>query len=304
MKALFVGLGSIGKRHLKDFYNECIKRKIDPEIHALRRSITDLGELNSLVAKQITQVTDADYDVVFITNPTNLHIEALRQYKEIGKFYFVEKPIFERPIYSLSELNLNEANTYVAAPMRHTFVYKTLKQVVNQHKVFSSRIICSSYLPEWRPGIDYRKNYSALRDMGGGVTLDLIHEIDYITDLFGYPEKSYNFRGKYSNLEITSDDLSIYIMKFTNLLCEVHLDYFGRVYRRTCEVFTENGSYIADFHKETVTEPNGNIIDCHKMQNEEFISEMQYFVDFVMGSGVVFNSPQNAYRSLQISLGV
>lgn len=76
--------------------------------------------------------------------------------------------------------------------------------------------------------MDYRTVYSAHKDMGGGVTIDLIHEWDYLVELFGKPEKMYNFKGTYSHLEIDSDDLSVYIAQYPTLLCEVHLDYFGR----------------------------------------------------------------------------
>ena len=73
----------------------------------------------------------------------------------------------------------------------------------------SARVICSSYLPDWRPGVDYRTVYSAHKALGGGVTIDLIHEWDYLVDLFGVPQKLYNFKGTYSDLEIDSDDLSV-----------------------------------------------------------------------------------------------
>lgn len=65
--------------------------------------------------------------------------------------------------------------------------------------------------------------YSAHKALGGGVTIDLIHEWDYLVDLFGVPETICNIRGKYSDLEIDSDDLSIYIAQYPTLLAEVHL---------------------------------------------------------------------------------
>ena len=82
--------------------------------------------------------------------------------------------------------------------------------------------------------------------MGGGVTIDLIHEWDYLVELFGKPEKMYNFKGTYSHLEIDSDDLSVYIAQYPTLLCEVHLDYFGREYRRSIELLCKNGTVTAE----------------------------------------------------------
>lgn len=304
MKALFIGVGSIGKRHIKDFYNECKRNGIVPEIYALRRVINDLGELNDYVSAQITEIGDKDsYDVAFITNPTNLHYDALLKCKGKIKYYYIEKPIFEKTDYDLTKLDINADNSYVACPMRHTLTYWKLKEIVNKNRVFSSRIICSSYLPEWRKGIDYRNNYSAIREMGGGVTLDLIHEMDYLLDLFGKPQESYNLKGQYSDLEISSDDLSVYIMKFKDMICEVHLDYFGRKASRTCEVFTHDGTYIADFYGETITYPNGNVVDCHTIENEEYINEMEYFYHFITNGEQSINSPGEAVETLKISLG-
>lgn len=304
MKALFVGLGSICRRHVEDFYDECFARGVIPEIHVLRREITELGCLGKFVTKQITSVTDADYDVVFITNPTRLHFESIKELESKGRFFFIEKPIADSLSYCFNDLNIDEYNTYVAAPMRHTRIYKQLKKIVTSHSVFASRIICSSYLPEWRPNIDYRNVYSAKKGLGGGVSLDLIHEIDYALDLFGKPEEIFNIKGHVSNLEIDSDDISAYLFRFHTSVCEMHLDYFGRKYTRICEIFTEEGTYVTDFFHECITCPDGTVVNWHVKDNEEFKEEMEYFLDFVTGKTKVnINSPANAIFDLQVALG-
>ena len=302
MKALFVGVGSIGRRHIKDFYAECEKNSIVPEIHVLRRQVGNLGDVEGIVSRQITDMTDNDYDVVFITNPTNLHFEALKKCKGRVKWYFVEKPIFEKCNYNLADLGINDTNTYVAAPMRHTLVYKKLKELVENHKVFSARVICSSYLPEWRKGVDYREVYSARKEMGGGVNLDLIHEIDYVYDLFGEPNNVLGVSGKYSDLEISSNDLSTFIFQYSNNLCEIHLDYFGRKSIRTCEIYTHEGTYTVDFYGEVICFPDGSEWDCHVMDNEEFVKEMEYFYHFINGETASINPPSLALKTLETAL--
>ena len=303
MKALFIGIGSIGKRHIRDFYNECRKHGVIPEIHALRRKTGGLGsEEDALIRKQITEITDSDYDVTFITNPTNLHYDAINKCRKRTKWYFIEKPIFDDPDLLIEDLDINSKNTYVAAPMRHTALYKELKKVVNDNPVFSVRVICSSYLPDWRKGVDYRTVYSAKREMGGGVNIDLIHEIDYIYDLLGEPKNVLGTSGKFSGLEITSNDLATFIFEYDDKLCEIHLDYFGRENRRTCEVFTENGTYIADFFGETLRCPDGSMIDCHKIPDEEFLNEMDYFYRFINGEAESMNPPDLALKTLRIAL--
>ena len=142
---------------------------------------------------------------------------------------FIEKPIFERTDRALADCLAPGQKAYVAAPMRWCGTMLALKKALPALSVVFGPGACARpTCPDWRPGVDYRTVYSAHKDMGGGVTIDLIHEWDYLVELFGKPEKMYNFKGTYSHLEIDSDDLSVYIARYPTLLCEVHLDYFGR----------------------------------------------------------------------------
>ncbi|MBP3366688.1 MAG: Gfo/Idh/MocA family oxidoreductase [Treponema sp.] len=305
MRFLFVGLGSISTKHIKDVVAIANEQKIECNITILRREISELPkELFSLKIRQIAELGDECYDVAFITNPTNLHYEILDKLKGKSNFFFIEKPIFESCKYDYRQLGITGKNAYIAAPMRHTGTYKELKNIIEENKVFSARIICSSYLPEWRPNIDYRKNYSAIKALGGGVTLDLIHEIDYMVGLFGLPEKVFNVHGKYSSLEIDSDDLSVYIAKYKDKLCEVHLDYFGREYQRKCELYTANGTYIADFKDNTISFPDGSIKDCNINNKTDLFMEMEYIFDFIAGKiKDNINTPEHGFEVLKISLG-
>ena len=305
MKFLFIGLGSISTKHIKDLATITNKRGIECEITVLRRKKGELSQ--DLLSYNITQITELDssvYDAAFITNPTNLHFQIMEQLKGKTKFYFIEKPIFECTDYNWKNLGINDKNAYVACPMRHSKVYKKLKEIVDTNKVFSARLICSSYLPDWRPNIDYRKNYSAIKALGGGVTLDLIHELDYMTGLFGLPEKVMNIHGKYSDLEIDSDDLSVYIAQYKDKLCEVHLDYFGRKYQRKCELYTSKCSYVADFKAETIEISDGTILNCQQDDKTNLYREMEYFVNFFTANvSENINTPEHAFEVLKITIG-
>lgn len=305
MKFLFIGLGSISTKHIKDLANITNARGINCEITVLRRKTSVLPQ--ELLSYKITQITELDsivYDAAFITNPTNLHFQIMEQLKNKAKFYFIEKPIFECTDYDWIGLGINDKNAYVACPIRHSKVYKKLKEIVDKNKVFSARLICSSYLPDWRPNIDYRKNYSAIKVLGGGVTLDLIHEIDYMAGLFGLPEKVMNIHGKYSDLEIDSDDLSVYIAQYKDKICEIHLDYFGRKYQRKCELYTSEFSYVADFKAETIEVSDGTILNWQRDDKTNLYREMEYFVSFMTGNiSENINTPEHAFEVLKITLG-
>ncbi len=314
--ALFIGLGSIGTRHLNNLTALCATRGLLLRADALR---SDLARpLREGVAEQLTaQFTAladaaalAHYDIAFVTNPTAYHADILTALQGKAGALFIEKPIFDQPQIDLvlEDIIPPSQKAYVAAPMRWCGAMLALKEYLASHPEaapYCARAICSSYLPDWRPGVDYRTVYSAHRDMGGGVTIDLIHEWDYLVDLFGKPLEMHHFKGTYSELEIDSDDLSIYIARYPNLLCELHLDYFGRGYRRSIELFTKRGSLTADFGAGTLTLPDGTVQPYTEPVNERYLREMNYFIDYALDQTATTskNPPAEGLDVLRLTLG-
>ena len=315
LTALFIGLGSIGSRHLKNLHTICAARGITLAADALRSSLN--RPLRPGVAELLrAQFTALDapaarghYDLAFITNPTSLHAETLQSLRGRAGALFIEKPIFSADQAGLDPAALLDPGqkAYVAAPMRWCGVMLALKNRLEagaDGRPYCARVLCSSYLPDWRPGVDYRTVYSAHKAMGGGVTIDLIHEWDYLVDLFGAPERLYNLRGQYSELEIDSDDVSLYIAQYPGMLAEVHLDYFGRGYRRSIELFTPSGSLVADFGAGTLTLPDGTVEDYTEDVNARYLREMAYFLDYAAGpQAVSLNPPATAAQVLRLTLG-
>lgn len=315
LTALFIGLGSIGSRHLKNLHTICAERGITLAADALRSSLNRplRPGVAELLRAQFTALDDpaarGHYDLAFITNPTSLHAEALQSLRGRAGALFIEKPIFSADQAGLDPAALLAPGqkAYVAAPMRWCGVMLALKNRLEagaDGRPYCARVLCSSYLPDWRPGVDYRTVYSAHKAMGGGVTIDLIHEWDYLVDLFGAPERLYNLRGQYSELEIDSDDVSLYIAQYPGMLAEVHLDYFGRGYRRSIELFTPSGSLVADFGAGTLTLPDGTVEAYAEDVNARYLREMAYFLDYAAGpQAVSLNPPATAAQVLRLTLG-
>lgn len=233
MKVCFIGVGSIAKRHIRNLVEIFNDKTEHLEIEAVRRAestVCDEQKYLSKIYNSYVELPD-DYDVIFITNPTEYHAETLLALQNKAKHFFIEKPVVSLNTEPLLDGFAVRKNSiyYVACPLRYHKVIQYLKENLVVDDVLSIRAICSSYLPDWRPNTDYRKTYSAKASLGGGVSIDLIHEWDYISYLFGFPSFVKMIKGKISELEIDSDDYSIYIAKFKSMIAEVHLDYFGRV---------------------------------------------------------------------------
>lgn len=302
-----VGLGSIGSRHLINISSALTKRNISYSIDLIRRNKSkDISEdLNQLIENVYSSYEEvpSDYDVIFITNPTHLHYQTIKRYVSKTKHMFIEKPVFDDVNLSVENLMLNDNGIYyVACPLRYTDVIQYVKNEIDLSKVHSARVICSSYLPDWRPNVDYRNTYSAHINEGGGVSIDLIHEWDYIQYLFGEPEKVHNLRGKFSNLEIDSDDLSLYIAKYENMLVEVHLDYFGRKTIREIQLFTDEDTIVADIANSEIRYLNsGKRLIFKESRNDFQRKEISHFFDIISGKEKNQNDINTAIKTLKIA---
>lgn len=305
LKVCFVGIGSIAKRHIRNLRTVCKERDIDLSIEAFRRNAGQVEGVDTVYFDM--EAVPSDYDAIFITNPTALHLETLKQFHNKGNHFFIEKPVV-----SLSQIEnaryfktKNDSIYYVAAPLRYNAVIQWIKNNVNPDDVFSIRSISSSYLPDWRPGQDYRNTYCAHKDMGGGVSTDLIHEWDYLTYLFGWPKKVHSLIGKKSNLEIDSDDYAVYIAEYQDKIIELHLDYFGRKTMREVQLFTNEDTIIGNIANNRVEFlKSGKIIDFHEERDDYQKRELLFFLDMIEGLCVAENGYYHGLDVLQITQGI
>ena len=299
-KILFSGLGSIGQKHLENLISKLKERKIEFQIDALRTSNKPFDGITNTYTSY-TEVSD-DYDIIFITNPTSVHYETIELLKHKTKNMFIEKPIFDK----IQNCEFSSGINYIACPLRFHPIIKELKKFVQNNQVFAFRAICSSYLPSWRKTKNYQDCYSAKKDMGGGVTLDLIHEIDYLTWIFGTPNEIKTIKAKFSNLEITSDDVAQYIFEFTNTLGSLHLDYFGQYSnkaKREIEVFSENDTLLFDVINNQIKSLKTNTVSEFSKE-DIYLNEMDYFLDLIQhGAKEHYNMPSEALDNLKIALG-
>lgn len=298
-------MGSIGRRHAQNLRKILKTQGKDVEIHAFRSSSSHFSAGQDFnIDQNITdwKLLKLPYDIVFITNPTNLHYGTLLKIIDSAMAIFVEKPVFHTSSLKCDFISaLNGKTTYVACPLRFHPVIEYLKKK-HHDKVLSARILCSSFLPDWRKGRDYRETYSAHRDQGGGVYLDLIHEIDYAIYLFGRPKKNIRICGKFSSLEIDSDDCAAYLLSYPDKLIEIHLDYFGRKAQRKIELFCEEGLFLGDLLKNTFT----NLLSDEQImfpQIDIHEKEMAYFLEMAAKQRPTFNEINMALETLRIAEG-
>lgn len=306
-KIAIIGVGSIGIRHLQNIVSVLDERNTSYSIDLIRSGKGK--ELKKDLLENISKIyysseeVPSGYDIIFVTNPTKYHFETMQTYAEKTKHMFIEKPVFDSTNINLEELKLSDSGVYyVACPLRYTDVIQHLKHNCDLTQVYSARVICSSYLPDWRPGVDYRDVYSAHKEEGGGVSIDLIHEWDYLTYLFGFPKQVFNIRGQFSDLEINSEDLSLYIAKYEKMAVEVHLDYFGRKPIREIQLFTREDTIVADIiNSEIRYLVKGETLSFKETRNDFQRREISYFFDILQNKETNHNNIFKALKTLEIT---
>ena len=146
------------------------------------------------------------------------------------------------------------------------------------------------YLPDWRPWEDYRTGISANAEKGGGVILDLIHELDYVSWLIGPAPHVVCFADRVSSLEIETEDTAAILLRFENgAIGTVHLDYIQRAPSRTCRVIGEKGTIFWDYfaHRVRWYEIEKDVWKEFEyddfQRNDRFLAEMRHLLACAQG---------------------
>ncbi|MFA6196769.1 MAG: Gfo/Idh/MocA family oxidoreductase [Sulfurimonas sp.] len=253
MKVLIIGYGSIGKRH----YEVLSHFKEIETIDIVTKQ--ELCNQKTFLSLDAVDVLDS-YDYIVISSETNKHYEQLSYLEKHvkNKIIFCEKPLFETD----RTLDIENNTVHVGYVLRFHPLLQRLKELLKNETILSATANCGQYLPIWRPNTDYTKSYSAKKDQGGGVLLDLSHEIDYVEWLFGHLIDVKSYQKKISDLEIDSDDFTTLIgVTDTNVVVNIAVDYISKITHRTLHVNTIENSYTLDFINATLKQSNKNSLE-------------------------------------------
>lgn len=236
-----VGAGSIGSRH--------------------QRILKQLGHKVSVVSANspdadFRSMSDAlereSFDYVVIASQTSQHVtdlSALINNRFNGRV-LIEKPLFEK-LHTLEDNNFSFAAVGYNLRFHPAIVW--LKDTLPKlGKLSSANFYVGQYLPTWRPDSDYRKSSSARDISGGGVLRDLSHELDLVQYLFGDWQQLTAVGGKFSDLEIATDDTFSILMTSTKCnAISVQLNYIDRIKQRYITINGNNGTVSIDLISNT-----------------------------------------------------
>jgi len=251
-RLLIVGFGSIGKRHAR------VVRKILPrvEIIVLRHQSCD-DTLNYDIYHCVTSFKDAiklKPQLAVIANPATYHLNISLLLANAGVHLFIEKPISNsaKGISSLIKV-CKKKNLKLMIGYNLRFLnslQKFRKFIISKAlgEALSVRAEIGQYLPSWRPNFDYQNSVSAKKELGGGVLLELSHDIDYLTWLFGDIIWVNGILEKNSKLKINVEDTAYLTMGFKSkynknvVSANLNMDFIRHDIARNCTVICTKGT--------------------------------------------------------------
>jgi predicted dehydrogenase len=286
-RVLIAGVGSIGCRHLQNLRQLGVR-----DIHLYRTHCQPLREAPELpVFTDLKQALESRPQAVIVSNPTAFHMEIALAAARAGCHLFIEKPLahsWDGVDELVSMVREKRLVAMVGFDLRFDPGLCRIKKLIEQEQIgplIAIHAQVGQYLPDWRTGEDYRDGMSAKIAAGGGVILDLIHELDYTSWLFGPIAQVACFADKLSSLEIETEDAASMLLKFRNgAIGTVSLDYVQRFPSRTCRIIGELGTILWDYHAQKVACYKHNNKSWEEFdysgfeRNDRFLAEMSHFL--------------------------
>lgn len=330
MKVLFVGLGGIGQRHLRNL-RSIVGDNLDVIAFREKNSSSVISDTLTIeegsnveqfygvtVYSSLIDALAQGPSIAFICNPTSMHLATAKLAIEYGCHLFIEKALSDS-LDGVQEL-IRQADEkklvcMVGYQMRFHPCLKTLQDILvsgSLGKIVAVNAEVGEYMPAWHKYEDYRQLYAARKALGGGVVVSQIHEFDYIQWLFGFPTKIFASGGHLSSLEIDVEDVASITMEChkDGQLIPVHLhqDYLQRPPSRTCKVIGDRGKVELDFLGLTVShyDEEGKVLSSinfpYFQRNQLFIDELNHFLACIETGSSPTVTLRGGALSLQMAL--
>ena len=317
MKILVLGTGSIGKRHIANL----LSAGVQVSAYSYRAS-TDGPDNNPLDARvlrvqDLSAALNADADAVVVANRTDQHMDVALQAASLKKHLFLEKPLAvslsgtEELMQMVAQHQLVAEAGFMLRFHPNLLWIKDFLARGDLGDIMYMRAAVGQWLPDWRPGTDHRLGYGAFKAKGGGVTLDLIHELDLVHWLLGPVEDVTAMTQVVPCLEIETEGIAqIGLRLASGVLAQVHLDYVRPGYGREMEIVGRHGVLRWDYMQGLVTlqKAGGSSEVVHQVpaqfeRNTMFQQHMAHFLKrFQQPQLAAASSLEDAVAVLKVAL--
>jgi predicted dehydrogenase len=316
MKILIVGLGSVGRRHLR---NLVALGETDLVLLRSGKSTLPEEELHGYpVVTQIDAALRLQPQAAIIATPTALHLQSAIPLARAGCHLLLEKPV-SHSMESITDLQdavrQGGGQVVIAFQYRHHPGLLAIRRWLEQDAIgrpLIARAQYCDYLPGWHPWEDYRQSYSARADLGGGAVLTLCHPLDYLLWLLGDVKSVTGATAAKAGMGIDVEDSAEAALEFASgVLGGVHLNYVQRPASHQLTIVGTEGTLQWDQSDgaarlyraragawEVAEAPAGY------ERNDMFVAEMMRFLDVLAGKSAAAPSLAEGIRSLALGLAI
>ncbi len=310
-RALFViGCGSIGLRHIRNLLALEVGAVFAIDVD--RDRLAEAGRVGARVVRSTEEGFEHRPVAVVVCTPPHLHVSMARSAIKAGAHVFVEKPLAPALDGALDEL-LTAARAarrlvVVGYNLRFHTPLVVLREALKRGDIGRALIFQAEfgqYLPDWRPGRDYRAGYGAKAAWGGGILLDASHELDYLQWLGGEATAVHAVLEHLSDLETDAEDTALLTLRMhSGALAQVHLDCVQHGYARRCKVIGSQGTLVWDWHTGVTMWIAGRREWLHISPTEDpatmYVEEMRHFLAALEGRQPPAVTGEDARQTLAI----
>ncbi len=321
MKVLVIGVGSAGRRHIKNLHElGCEILVYDKNIDVFRPTTGTPGLTAQMtLMEELVRDYNVGYydpheqhehiDAYVIATPPAYHAEYIIQAMQRHAHVFVEKPVSNEITYMDWVAN-NARNHNITVQVGYQLRFHPgivlVKKMIDEGRigrVMSIRAEFGQYLPSWHPGEDYHKLYTGRNVDGGGILLDASHEINYVRFLADSEVREVScFCGKLSDLEVDVEDTAEINMLFkSGIIANVHLDFTQRMYTRWCKVIGTAGTILWTYENNVAILTTYAVGEVFKVPlDDPYKIELKHFIDLVKNGEQ--GNVEDAIKTLQVAL--
>lgn len=248
---LVVGSGSIARRHIGNIKTLFGHARVGCVSASGRVPAPEEIGADTVVYLSLEQALQDKPVLAIVASPAPFHVSHAAMLLQAGVPVLVEKPLSDSLatfVIAGDVLRANRDKVEVAYNLRFMPSAIKLKSLLDEGvlgNIHGVAIDVGQYLPDWRPASDYRKNVSARKELGGGVLLELSHELDYLCWLFGSFETAYCIASNSGALEIDVEDrVDAILTSRSGLVANLHMDFLQRAPSRTCRIIGQHGTLV------------------------------------------------------------
>ena len=301
-KIFFVGLGGAGQRHLRIFnsllpttieYSAYRIKKKTPLLHedfSVNNSVSIEKEYGLKLFDSLEEGFDNNPDLIVISTPSSLHFEVARKAAKRQISIFIEKP-FSHNLdgFDIFKNLIIKNNLYFFISFQRRFhpYLSKIKKIIESGllgKIITANFNVASYVPDWHPYENYKDLYACKSNLGGGVLLTEIHEIDLCNWYFGLPNYVSCFGGNYSSIKLDVEDTAHVMLEYSNFSVQINLCFMQKYNRRDLYIAGTKGYVEWNANGNTLKIVNyrnhkeENFCDLNYTNDDMFISQASYFI--------------------------